>query len=174
MLFLVLLQHPATSQPVGQYSKGHAPPCQSPAVTEPHTHLVIIMTPPVPSVLNNLAGVSLATASPAALDHLLSTNTSYRLHSHCLWGFLIGLDYWLHEDAVTPSCGVEVKDCCWSWDLLGLILKIMDMFWVSLWLAIKRKMEKLDGVRPIRRLYLFVRSRESTLPSCKRNFVVTN
>lgn len=62
MLFLVLLLHPTKSQPVGQYSKGHAPPCQSPAVTEHHTHLVIIMTFPVPSVLNNLAGVSLATA----------------------------------------------------------------------------------------------------------------
>lgn len=35
---LVLLQHPTRSQPVGQYSKGHSPPCQSPAVTEtPHT-----------------------------------------------------------------------------------------------------------------------------------------
>lgn len=82
-LFLVLVQHPTRSQPVGQYSKGHAPPYQSPAVTEHHTHLVIIMTPPVPSVLNNLAGVSLATAPPAELDHLLSANSSYRLRSHC-------------------------------------------------------------------------------------------
>lgn len=101
MLFLVLLQHPARSQPVGQYSKGHAPPCQSPAVTEHRTHLVIIMTPPVLSVLNNLAGVSLTTAPPAELDHLLSTKRSYRLHSHCLWGFLIG---W-HSVGLMACCG---------------------------------------------------------------------
>lgn len=61
MLFLVLLQHPTGNQPIGQYSKGHVPSCQSPAVTEHHTHLVIIMTP-VPSVLNDLAGVSLTPA----------------------------------------------------------------------------------------------------------------
>lgn len=97
----MLLQHPTRSQPVGQYSKGHAPPCQSPAVTEHRTHLVIIMTPPVPSVLNNLAGVSLTTAPPAELDHLLSTKRSYRLHSHCLWGFLIG---W-HWVRLMACCG---------------------------------------------------------------------
>lgn len=113
MSFLLLMQHPTKRQPVGQYSKGHAPPCQSPAVTEPHTHLVIIMTPPVPSVLNNLAGVSLATAPPAEWDHLLSANSSYRLHSHCLLGFLIGLHwvgYWLDEDAVTQSSGLARKE----------------------------------------------------------------
>lgn len=38
MLFVVLLQHPTKSQPVGQYSKGHPPPRQSPAVTE-HQHI---------------------------------------------------------------------------------------------------------------------------------------
>lgn len=69
---------PTKSRPAGQHNKGHAPPCQSPAVTENRRHLVIIMTPPVPSVLNDLAGVSLATVLPAALDHLLFTNRSYR------------------------------------------------------------------------------------------------
>lgn len=65
MLFLVLMWNLSKRRPAGQYSKGQAPLCQSPAVAEPHTHLVIIMTPPAPSVLNNLAGVSLATAPPA-------------------------------------------------------------------------------------------------------------
>lgn len=95
-LFLLLVQHPTRSQPVGQYSKGHAPPYQSPAATEEHTQIVIIMTPWVPSVLYNLAGVLLAAAPPTELDHLLSANSSYRLHSHC-WVFLIGLrrvGYW--------------------------------------------------------------------------------
>lgn len=102
------MQHPTRSQTVGQYSKGHAPPYQSPAVTEEHTQIVIIMTPLVPSVLYNLAGVSLATAPPAELDHLLSANSSYRLHSHCLLSFLIGqrrVGYWLDEDAAPPSSG---------------------------------------------------------------------
>lgn len=65
MLFLVLMWNLSKRRPAGQYSKGQAPLCQSPAVAEPHTHLVIIMTPPAPFVLNNLAGVSLATAPPA-------------------------------------------------------------------------------------------------------------
>lgn len=38
MLFVVLLQHPTKTQPVGQYSKGHAPPRQSPAAAE-HQHI---------------------------------------------------------------------------------------------------------------------------------------
>lgn len=38
MFFLVLVEHPTKSEPVGQYSKGHATPCQFPAVTE-HQHI---------------------------------------------------------------------------------------------------------------------------------------
>lgn len=117
---VVLMQHPTKSQPVGQYSKGHAPPCQSPAVTEHHTHLVIITTPPVPSVLYGLAGVSLATARPAGLDHLLCTNRSDRLHRYCLWARLIELPWVdLMQSSSTELIGQGRTVYDWSWLYFG-------------------------------------------------------
>lgn len=62
MQLLVLMQDPSQWRPAGQYSKGQAPLCHSPATAGSHTHLAVIMTLPAPPGLNNLAGVSPSSA----------------------------------------------------------------------------------------------------------------
>lgn len=64
MQLLVSMQEPSQRRPAGQYSKGQAPLRQSPAAAGSHTHLAVITAPPAPPVLNNLAGVSPASAPP--------------------------------------------------------------------------------------------------------------
>lgn len=88
------MQDPSQRRPACQYSKGQAPLCQSPATAGSHTHLAVIMTPPVPPVLNNLAGVSQASAPTCRVRP--PSVCQHSAHIHCLSLFVLCCFFFLH------------------------------------------------------------------------------